>query len=64
MVIAATTPRKIVQVHLSQLVEFQCLRDLEDLPGGVNETGHAIKYLISKEGRGYQQRGIVRHEVN
>ena len=27
---------KSSQVHLSHLVELQCLRDLEDLPGDVN----------------------------
>ena len=48
---------KSSQVHLSHLVELQCLRDLLDLPGDVNETGlcssrvHAIKYLsVRREG--------------
>ena len=48
---------KSSQVHLSHLVELQCLRDLEDLPGDVNETGlcssgvHEIKYLsVRREG--------------
>ena len=45
---------KSSQVHLSHLVELQCLRDLDDLPGGVNETGlcssrvHAIKYASAR----------------
>ena len=48
---------KSSQVHLSYLVELQCLLDLEDLPGDVNETGlcssrvQAIKYLsVRREG--------------
>ena len=54
---------KSSQVHLSHLVELQCLQDLEDLPGDVNETGlcssrvHAIKYLSVRREGGISSKG-------
>ena len=54
---------KSSQVHLSHLVELQCLRDLEDLPGDVNKTGlcssrdHAIKYLSERREGGISSKG-------
>ena len=38
---------KSLQVHLSHRVELQCLQDLEDLPGNVNETGLCSSRVIS-----------------
>ena len=54
---------KSSQGHLSHLVELQCLRDLEDLPGDVYQTGlcssriHAIKYLSVRREGGISSKG-------
>jgi len=42
-----TSPAQIISHanHLSHRVELQCLRDLEDLPCGVNETGGSLPWV-------------------